>query len=116
MEGGFDIWYATSPDAKRFAVQRIALQGSSDPCDPEFSVTGASLVRLCDRHWRMYYQARQAVPPSPPNRPEIQFQTYSAISSGGINFTSEGVRFAVHSQNHSSLYGQGRTQPRTATR
>jgi hypothetical protein len=93
-DGGMDIWYADSPDAITFTIGGVVLSGTTDPCDPEFTVTGASLVHLPDGRWRVYYQARPAGPPNLPACPKSQFQTYSAISTDGLTFTREGVRIA----------------------
>jgi len=92
-DGGWDIWYAESPDASQWIVKGIALAGIPTPLEnPEFSVTGASLVRLSSG-WRMYYQASQYSVGAPPNpNPPPYFQTMSAFSSDGVNFTREGVR------------------------
>jgi hypothetical protein len=107
-DGGLDIWYADSPNAITFTVGGVVLSGTTDPCDPEFTVTGASLVHLPDGRWRMYYQARQVYPPLP-GCPKIQFQIYSAISSDGITFTREGVRIA---QRNPSLPFEGAAHTR----
>lgn len=93
-DGGLDLWYADSPDAMTFTLRGLVLAGTNDPCDPEFQVGGASLIHLADGRWRMYYQARQSGPPSPPNCTDIHFRLYSAISSDGVTFTREGVRIS----------------------
>ena len=100
---GMDLWYADSPDTMTFTVRGLVLAGTTDPCDAEFRVTGASVVHLPDGRWRMYYQAHQSGPPTPPNCTDIGFQLYSAVSPDGVTFTREGVRIPVFSADPSAL-------------
>lgn len=51
------IRYAESSDGVTWTVRGTILEGSSSPSDPEYSVSGPSVLRLPDGRFRMYYQS-----------------------------------------------------------
>lgn len=93
---GWDMMYAESADAQTFVPKGIALAGTSNPLDPEYLIRGASMVRLPDGRWRMYYQATPwfSEGGAPGVQPTTQpsFQIMSAVSTDGVSFVREGVR------------------------
>lgn len=82
------IKYADSHDGISWTVKTTVLQGAKDSTDREFIIGGASLVRLADKRYRMYYRATEKVQTGAP-----KYSLRSAISSDGVSFTKEpGVR------------------------
>lgn len=79
------IRYATSTDGASWTVGGSVLTGASDQDDPEYTISGPSIVRLPDGRYRMYYQSS---PNSPPGQ-SPKYHVRSAISSDGLAFTRE---------------------------
>lgn len=104
-----EIKYAESSDGVTWTVRGTVLQGSSDPQDLEYVISGPSVLRLLDGRYRMYYQSsKQSQPGEGPPKHHVR----SAISSDGITFTREmGVRINIIDYDTSSplrLAGHGR--------
>lgn len=105
---GPSIKYAESADGTTWTVKGTVLQGSADPTDREYSVSGPSVVKLPDGRYRMYYQSNPL--PDLATKEEPKFHVRSAISNDGVNFTREGVRIEISSVDSNSplkLAGHG---------
>jgi hypothetical protein len=90
---GGDIWMAESDDgANTWHLLGIAVAGSQDPQNPEFSIAGPSIVGLADGRWRMYYQGTPDFDGTLSGGALPSFQLFSALSSDGLTWTKEGVR------------------------
>ena len=101
---GWDIRYAESADALTFTPKGIALAGTTTSTDLEFMIRGASMVHLADGRWRMYYQATSWFDETWVDKSrQPVFQTMSAISADGVNFTREGVRIGNRQVDPNSL-------------
>ena len=108
-EVGSEIRYADSSDGFQWESKGVALSGGKDTNSPDFLLGGASVVRLENGDWRMYYRATQWYK-------EISskplYQNFSAISKDGEVFTRElGTRISIqHYDNDSqfSIAGHGR--------
>ena len=83
------IFSGISEDGLNFTKENgVRLSGTGIPGDPECQVHGATVVRLDDGSYRMYYVADNGG-----GGPGYGIhRIYSAISSDGLNFTREGVR------------------------
>jgi hypothetical protein len=89
-----EIRCADSPDAVTWTVNATCLQGSPNPQDREYLISGPCVVKLPDGQYRMYYQAcpqftigQEALP---------AYHVCSAISSDGVAFAREGVRIEIN--------------------
>jgi hypothetical protein len=108
LGGGLNgIKYADSTDCVTWTVKGTALKGTSGETDPEYVINGASILKLPDGRYRMYYQA---APYAENEVPKLHVR--SAISSDkGKTFTKEeGVRINISHYDGSStlsLAGHG---------
>lgn len=83
------IFSAISEDGINFTKERgVRLSGTGILGDPEWQAHGATVIRLDDGSYRMYYIGATGV--GGPGH-DIH-RIYSAISSDGLNFTREGIR------------------------
>ncbi len=93
LSGGLTgIKYAESSDGAAWTVKGTALQGAGSTTDPEYLVSGPSVLKLSNGQYRMYYQsAPQMAPGQTP-----QYHVRSAISNDAVTFTREnGVRINI---------------------
>lgn len=87
------IRVAKSTDAINWIFEGTALVGQPNPSDREYIMGGASVIKLSDGRYRMYYRAcsRYIAPALP------AYHIKSAISNDGITFTREpGVRMEIY--------------------
>ena len=98
------IAYANSPDAINWTYMDTCFCGSSDSTARNHLLGGASVVKLPNGQYRMYYRTSQKLLVAP------KYHVRSAISSDGINFTQEGIRIDIQPYDASSpllLAGHG---------
>jgi hypothetical protein len=106
LGGGLNgIKYAESADCETWTVKGTALEGTSGETSAEYMINGASILRLPDGRYRMYYQS---APFAGSGAPKLHVR--SAISSDGKTFEKEGVRINIDYYDSSStlsLAGHG---------
>ena len=101
------IKVALSEDGINWSTVATALSSPTDPSDREYTLGGASVMRIEDGKYRMYYRASpQQTIGTPP-----LYGIFSAISSDGISWQREpGVRIdiaAYDSKSNLTLAGHG---------
>jgi hypothetical protein len=105
--GNDQIRYADSPDGVNWTTKSTVLQGSSTPTDRTYMLGGASVVKLPDKRFRMYYRCSVYVAQGSPPKYHVR----SAISDDGVHFTEEaGIRidiFPYDSNSQFILVGHG---------
>jgi hypothetical protein len=105
--GSDAIHVAFSSDGESWEIIGTALQGTTDPEDPEYVLGGASVVRLSDGRARMYYRCSKKTEKGTPPYYTIR----SAVSTDLVTFErEEGVRININEYDSSSgfrLAGHG---------
>lgn len=90
--GQDSIAYAESLDAVTWEFKGTIFTSDSDPAAPFYIMGGPRLVALPNGQYRMYFRA---APAHTQGTPPL-YQTYSALSPDGVNFTLEaGVRISI---------------------
>lgn len=95
------VRYAESPDGYAWTVKGTCIWGSTDTAARNYIMGGASVLKLPDGRYRMYYRT---CPKYVPNHIP-KYQIWSAISTdGGITFTNEGVCIDIQTYNPNSPF------------